>query len=243
MTNSSHTLIHFSRPLSIHNKRHFALNNGKVWLSSTCDSSKLSHVWKKIVTIPKSVSIIMTRIRDVHWVHTLLWYVSILRALSARTARHALKATIVLSLSIILRSTKQNSVTDGLPMWSLVNSAISVPLHIMKKSFRLIYSTRWSKTQISTCSISRQYGAHSTTKIEVTWGTSANMLTTGRTIDASHTCTSTWQGSSAAFGLLRRRQRLMQMGVILNTVVSIAMAGKSLNTILPITRFMSAIVI
>ena len=197
-------------------------------LCSTLDSSRLSLVLGKDVIIKRSAFITTRRTRGVPWAHTLRRCVNLRRLTSALMGLSARRLTIESNLFTIRRSTRPNSVRKARKR--AVTSEICAHSRTLRTNSQSICCIAWSKTLISTCSISRQSGALLMTKSRATCEMSVNMRTIGKTIGENLTNTSTHRKSSADSGARRRRLKTTVMAVTWSIAVSIVTAGRRKST-------------
>ena len=181
------------------------------WRSWTYEHSKLSLVSRKTATTRRSASSIMIRTGGGHLAPILQKCAATQRQASVLKGTPALRRTTELSPSTTLRSTKQSSATSGQTTSIRATLATYVPLLTLKKSCRLTFFIKWSRTMTSICFTSRLSGALSTTRSGATCVMNVSMLTTGRTSAASRTSTSIRPGNSANFGPPRKKQRSIPM--------------------------------
>ena len=147
--------------------------------------------------------------------------------------KHALKATsassliILLRLSIIQVDTRQNSALNT--FWIKLSASIKniAPLLIQQKKYLRLKFIFYHKTKNSSCTISRQHGAHLILSIIKHY---ACMLIIGRILDASLIYLSTWTtlvlvGEQTTISVHTNRDAQIMRCVIIATV------GRSCNII------------
>lgn len=209
------------------------------WRSWTCDYSKLSPVSKKTATTRRNASSIMIRTGGGHSAPIPLRCAATLRQTSVLRATPALRLTTELSPSTTLRSTRRSFATSGPTTSIRATLATYVPLLTLKKSCRLTFFIKWSRTMTSICFTSRQSGAPSTTRSGAISEMNVSMPTIGRTSAASRTSTSIRLGSSVTFGPPRKKQGSILMAATLNTAVLTATDGRRKSTTRTTTKSMS----
>ena len=179
--------------------------------SWTCEYSKLNPVSKKTATTRRNASSIMIKTGGGPLAPILRKCAATLRQASVLKAMPAPRRTTELSPSTTQRSTKQSSATSGPTTSIRATSATYVPSLTSKKSCRLTFFIKWSRTMTSTCSTSRLSGAPSTTRWGVICVMNVSTPTTGKTSAASRTSTSIRLGSSVTFGPPRKKQGSIPM--------------------------------
>ena len=181
------------------------------WRSWTCEYSKLNPVSKKTATTRRNASSIMIRIGGGPSAPIPLRCAATLKQASVLKETPARRRTTELSPSTTQRSTKRSSATSGPTTSIRATLATYVPLLTLKKSCRLTFFIKWSRTMTSICSTSRLFGALSTTRWGVTCVMNVSTPTTGKTSAASRTFTSIRLGSSVTFGPPRKKQGSIPM--------------------------------
>ena len=203
--------------------------------------SRPSLARSSLLTTPKNASITTRQIARTEGgllAHTRQLYARISGNVNLATAVHA--HTILQRTSTTQKNTSQNFARLSHRTRTLASSARCVPLLITRTSCQSITYIRWSAIPISTCSILRQSGVPSATKMTTTTrGTSVYMHITGRTFDAKLTFIIT-QKISAQHGATRKRHEPTRMVAALSTDVASATDGRSKNTIFRTTKLWSA---
>ena len=120
----------------------------------------------------------------------------------------------------------------------LVTMEICVPSLTQKLNCRLMCLKKWTKIQISICSILKLYGVPSVTNIISE--NNAFMHTIGKISGASQLNINI-QMTNVSNGTQKRIFRRIQMDVNQNIAVEIATAGKNKNTILAISKWVSVV--
>ena len=156
----------------------------------------------------------------------------------AHVAMPVRKLITVLKISTTPKNTKESFAKNFQIDQILVTMEICVPSLTQKLNCRLMCLKKWTKIQISICSILKLYGVPSVTNIISE--NNAFTHTIGKISGASQLNINI-QMTNVSNGTQKRIFRRIQMDVNQNIAVGIATAGKNKNTILAISKWVSVV--